>query len=82
MEELKRLDEHGAELVKLREDMVAGFRRHDEKIAKLREDIIAGFKRHDEELTSLRKETNRLKADMMKGFESINRRLDVLGNHE
>jgi hypothetical protein len=68
-EVLKRLDRHEAELVKLREDMnmlredmVEGFKRHDEEIAKLREDMIAGFKRHDEEIAKLRK-------DMVEGFK-------------
>ena len=49
-EVLRRLDKHEEELVRLREDMVAGFRRHDEilekhaqEIAKLREDMNKGF---------------------------------------
>jgi len=48
---LKRLDKHGEELVRLREetarlreDMNKGFLRHDEEIAKLREDMNKGFK--------------------------------------
>jgi len=36
---LQRLDRHEAELVKLRENMIAEFKRHDEEIAKLREDF-------------------------------------------
>ncbi len=47
---LRRLDRQEAELVKLREDMLLGFRRHDEELArlreemnKLREDMIEGF---------------------------------------
>ncbi|GBC70044.1 hypothetical protein HRbin01_01752 [archaeon HR01] len=73
---LKRLDSHEAELVRLREDMVAGFNRHDEELARLREetnrlreDMIAGFRRHDEELARLREETNRLREDMIAGFK-------------
>ncbi|MEM0443993.1 MAG: DUF3782 domain-containing protein [Candidatus Caldarchaeum sp.] len=72
---LKRLDRHEAELVKLREDMMLGFKRHDEELAslreetsrlreetnRLREDMIAGFRRHDEEIAKLRE-------DMMLGF--------------
>ena len=64
---LRRLDRHEAELVKLREDMnklredmVAGFRRHDDEIAKLREDMVAGFRRHDEEIAKLREDFNRM----------------------
>jgi len=56
---LKRLDKHEAELVKLREDMVAGFKRHDEEIAKLREDMVAGFRRYDEAIVKLREDMNR-----------------------
>jgi len=58
---LRRLDRHEAELVKLREDMNAGFRRHDGEIVKLRSDIVAGFKRYDEEMAKLRE-------DMIAGF--------------
>ena len=39
--EIKALKE---EQVKLREDMIAGFKRHDEEIAKLREDMSNGFR--------------------------------------
>jgi len=77
---LKRLDKHEAELVKLREDMLASFKRHDEEIAKLREDMIAGFKRHDEEMAKLREdmltgfkrhddEIAKLREDMVAGFK-------------
>jgi hypothetical protein len=66
------------ELAKLRQDMMEGFRRHDEilamhvqEIAKLREDMIAGFKRHDEELAKLRQ-------DMMEGFR---RHDEILAMH-
>jgi hypothetical protein len=67
------------ELAKLRQDMMEGFRRHDEilamhaqEIAKLREDMIAGFKRHDEELAKLRQ-------DMIEGFNLLKRHIDALG---
>ncbi|MEM4316274.1 MAG: DUF3782 domain-containing protein [Nitrososphaerota archaeon] len=73
---LKRLDRNEAELIRLREDMLQGFKRHDEELArlreetnKLREDMIAGFRRHDEELAELRKETNKLREDMIAGFK-------------
>jgi len=67
--EIKALKE---EQVKLREDMIAGFKRHDEEIAKLREDMIAGFKRHDEEIAKLRE-------DMSNGFRVLSRHIDALG---
>jgi len=77
---LKRLDSHEAELVRLREDMIAGFRRHDEELArlredmnKLREDMIAGFRRHDEELA-------RLREDMVAGFARVDRLVSALGS--
>jgi hypothetical protein len=71
---LESLNRQGAELVKLREDMVLGFRRHDEilerhdeilerhaqEMAKLREDMVAGFRRHDEELVKLREDFNKM----------------------
>ena len=66
---LKRLDRHEAELVRLREDMIAGFKRHDEELARLREDMIAGFKRHDEEMAKLREDLNKLREDMVIGFK-------------
>jgi len=80
---LRRLDKHEAELVKLREDMIAGFKRYDEAIAKLRADMNQGFRRHDEEIAKLR-------SDMMEGFkrhdeeiaklrEDFNRMLRVIG---
>jgi len=66
---LKRLDRHEAELVRLRKDMVEGFRRRDEmfkkfeeEMARLRRDMMEGFKRHEEEIAKLRK-------DMMEGFK-------------
>jgi hypothetical protein len=59
---LRRLDRHEAELLKLREDMVAGFRRNDEEIAKLRSDMVQGFRRHDEEIAKLREDFNRMLA--------------------
>ncbi len=54
---LRRLDDHGERMVKieeelsrlreeqikLREDMMAGFKRHDDEIARLREDMNRGF---------------------------------------
>jgi len=41
------------EIRKLREDMVAGFKRHDEEIAKLREDMATGFRVFDNRMGSL-----------------------------
>jgi hypothetical protein len=57
---LKRLDKHGEELVRLREetarlreDMNKGFLRHDEEIAKLREDMNKGFKLLGDRISAL-----------------------------
>ncbi|MEM3111014.1 MAG: DUF3782 domain-containing protein [Candidatus Caldarchaeum sp.] len=50
---LKRLDRHEAELVKLREDMIAGFRRHDEEFVRLREDMARGFELMNRHLNAL-----------------------------
>ncbi|RLI31891.1 hypothetical protein DRO51_02995, partial [Candidatus Bathyarchaeota archaeon] len=60
------------DLNKLREDMVTGFKRHDEEIAKLREDMVIGFKRHDEEIAKLRE-------DMVRGFELVERHISAIG---
>jgi len=79
---LKRLDRNEAELVRLREDMLNGFKRHDEalerhskiiekhtiEIARLREDMLEGFKRHDE-----------LFLEVFKRFEDLGRKIDALG---
>jgi len=59
------------EIKKLREDMIAGFKRHDEEIAKLREDMNKGFKRYDEELVKLRE-------DMVTGFRVFDNRIGSL----
>ncbi|MEM2739567.1 MAG: DUF3782 domain-containing protein [Candidatus Bathyarchaeia archaeon] len=59
------------EVKALREDMVAGFRRHDEEFAKLRQDMKEGFKRHDEEFAKLRQ-------DMIEGFK---RHDEILEKH-
>ena len=66
---MKRLDKFAEELTKLREDMNAGFKRHDGELTKLREDMNRGFKRHDEELTKLREDLNKLREDMVAGFK-------------
>ena len=82
---LKRLDRHEEELVRLREDMIAGFRRHDEELArlredlnKLREDMNAGFKRHDEILERHAHEIAKLREDMIAGFR---RHDEILERH-
>ncbi|MEM2696172.1 MAG: DUF3782 domain-containing protein, partial [Thermoproteota archaeon] len=74
----KRFAAIEAEIARLREDMNAGFKRHDEEftkvwseIAKLREDMNAGFRRHDEELAKLRE-------DMMAGFKRYDEELAKL----
>jgi len=82
---LHRLDRHEAELIKLREDMILGFKRHDEilekhtqELIKLREDMISGFKRHDEILERHANEIAKLREDMISGFR---RHDDVLEKH-
>ena len=48
-EDSKRFATIEAEIARLRADMIAGFKRHDEELAKLRADMITGFdllKRH------------------------------------
>ncbi|MDW8004320.1 MAG: DUF3782 domain-containing protein [Thermofilaceae archaeon] len=71
------------ELAKLREDLLNGFRRHDEtlarhaeeisrlwiEIAKLRAEMIEGFKRHDEILLKHGEEIAKLRAEMIEGFK-------------
>ena len=67
--EIARLRE---DMNKLREDMVAGFKRYDEEMTRLREDMVAGFKRHDEEMAKLRE-------DMVRGFELVERHISAIG---
>ena len=83
---LKKLDRNEAELVrlreemkKLREDMIAGFRRHDEilkqhseELVRLRQEMAEGFRRHEVELV-------RLREAMKRGFELVNRHISALG---
>jgi len=61
---LKRLDGHGAELVKLREDM-----------NKLREDM----NKLREDMNKLREDMNKLREDMNRGFELVSRHISALG---
>jgi len=79
---LKKLDRNEAELVrlreemkKLREDMIAGFRRHDEilkqhseELVRLRQEMAEGFRRHDEILKQHSEELVRLRQEMAEGF--------------
>ncbi|MEM2740400.1 MAG: hypothetical protein QXQ29_06335, partial [Candidatus Bathyarchaeia archaeon] len=69
-EEIKALRDEQA---RLREDMVAGFRRHDEilerhseEIAKLRQDMIEGFERHDKEFARIWEEIKALREEHVK----------------
>ena len=89
-EDSKRFAAIEAEIARLREDMIAGFKRYDEELARLRADMIEGFKRHDEELAKLREdmiagfkrydeELARLRADMIEGFNLLRRHIDALG---
>jgi hypothetical protein len=66
---LRRLDRNESELVKLREDMVEGFKRHDAEIIKLREDM-----------NKLREDMNRLREDMNRGFEFVEKHISALGS--
>jgi hypothetical protein len=82
------LQEHSRELVRLREEMVAGFKRHDEELAKLREDMNRGFERHDRilerhesELIKLREDFNKMLEairELQRGEARLERRLDSL----
>ncbi|MCS7112877.1 MAG: hypothetical protein RMJ00_01150 [Nitrososphaerota archaeon] len=85
LEVFKRLDRHEDELLKLRQDMVEGFKRYDEilekhgeEIRRLREDMVEGFKRHDEEIAKLRQ-------DMVEGFkrydEILTKHFEILEKH-
>jgi len=67
-EVLKRLDRHEEELVRLREDMLKGFERHD-----------AILKGHGEEIIRLSEEMRKLREDMLRGFERMDRHLGALG---
>jgi hypothetical protein len=89
---LKRLDRNEQELVRLREDMMKMFEKHEERFAKfeeeirriwqeierLREDMVKGFERHDREIQRLTEEMNKLREDMTKGFERHDRELAKL----
>jgi len=50
---LRRLDKHGAELARLREDMNRGFERHDKELARLREDMNRGFALMERHISAL-----------------------------
>ena len=63
------------ELRLLREDMVNGFKRHDEILAKLREDMIKGFERHEEEISMLRKDFNKM-LEVVRGLQEGHMRLE------
>ena len=90
---LRRMEKHSEEIVKLRKEMVAGFRRHDEllakhseEITKLREDMVKGFARHDEllarhseVLAKHSEELVRLREDLMRGFELVEKRVSAVG---
>jgi DNA anti-recombination protein RmuC len=65
-------------IAKLREDMVAGFRRHDEEIAKLRSDMVQGFRRHDEELVKLREDFNRAYRRLDSRLSRVERTLEKM----
>ncbi len=82
---LKRLDAHGEELVKLREDMnevLKRLDRHEEELVKLRVDmneLREDMNKLREDMNKLREDMNELRKDTNKGFELVNRRLDALG---
>ena len=80
---LKRLDRHEAELVRLREDMIAGFKRHDEilerhaqEIARLREDfnkMLGVIAQIQEEQRRLRESYEKLESAMISGFADMSK---------
>ncbi|MFN4336752.1 MAG: hypothetical protein ACK4FV_04115 [Candidatus Nitrosocaldus sp.] len=78
-EETNRLREDTNKLIeetnRLREDMLEGFRRHDEEfkrhwesIENLRRDMQEGFRRHDEEFKRHWESIEKLRQDMLEGF--------------
>ncbi|MEM3833277.1 MAG: DUF3782 domain-containing protein, partial [Thermoprotei archaeon] len=52
----------------LRQDMIEGFKRHDEILIK-----------HEQELIRLREDMNKLREDMMRGFERVDMHLTAIG---
>jgi predicted nuclease with TOPRIM domain len=69
------------EIRKLREDMVVGFKRHDEEIAKLREDMATGFRVFDNRMGSLEGKMGSLerRMDSLEGrMSSLEGRMDSL----
>ena len=79
---LKRLDKNeaqfnriGDELVRLREDMLQGFKRHDEILEKQ----ASILEEHATRMTRLEEELVRLREDMNRGFELVDRHLSALG---
>jgi len=83
MEEiLKRLDRHGGELVKLREDMSRGFQRYDQLFA----EVFERFEKHDQLFVELLRkldrhweESARFRAGVESAFDRFQRHLDALG---
>ena len=61
------------------EEILKRLDRHEAELVRLREDMVGGFKRHDVELAKLRKDMNRLREDMNRGFELVERHISALG---
>jgi len=84
---IKRLEKHDEKFNENTRDMILeDMTRHEctkittkRRHEKLREDMILGFRRHDEILGRHEKEIIKLREDMNKGFQLINRRIDALG---
>jgi len=83
MEELlRRLDRHGGELVKLREDMNRGFQRYDKFFA----EVFERFEKHDQHFVELLRkldrhweESARFRAGVKSALDRFQRHLDALG---
>jgi len=77
------------ELARLREDMNKGFQRHDQLFAEvfkrfehydqLFAEVFKRLDRHEERIGRVEEELARLRADMNRGFDRLQRRLDALG---
>ncbi len=82
---LKRLDKHGQELVKLRQDMnkvLERLDRHEQELIRLRQDmnkVLERLDRHEDVLRRHEQELIRLRQDMNRGFELVNRHISALG---
>ena len=61
------------------EEILRRLDRHESELVKLREDMVEGFKRHDAEIIKLREDMNKLREDINRGFELVERHISALG---